>query len=193
MKKPHPTPTLEEFKAAVDMAFAFLVRDYGFERMAQPREYNEFSVCFRKGELGVDVYGESWGQTAGCELVRGKDRLSPGFLIPRDERKPMRGGQLAQIEDSAALLQRYGSEFLRGDCTQFDVALAEWNRITAPRPYTEAMRLERELQMALALAGHAAKRNDHAEVVRLLEPHASELSPHQKRMLDEAQEKLRGG
>ena len=186
-----PTPTLDEFRAAVDAAFAFLVRDYGYERLDEPREYNEYSVRFRKGELGVDVYGESYGQTAACELVRGNDRLGPGFLVPRAERRPMRSGQLAQIEDIANFLRRYASEFLRGDCSQFDAALAEWKRITKHRPLTEAVRLERELSQAVTAAGHAAKRNDHAEVVRLLEPHADALSLHQRRMLEAAREKLK--
>jgi len=40
-------------------------------------------------------------------------------------------------------------------------------------------------------AGHASKRGDHAEVVRLLEPFANALSARQKRMLDEARDALK--
>jgi hypothetical protein len=194
LKATPPTPTLEEFLACCDAACEFLVRDYGFVRMTTPMEYNEYSVRFRKGELGVDVYGESWGQTAACDLVRGEDRLSPGLLVPVAERgvrrtKGAQRGQIAQVHVIAELLQQHASDFLRGDCRRFDSALKEWKRITRPRPMTEAHRLERERQQAFTAAGHAFKRADHGEVVRLLEPHESSLSPRQRRMLEIARER----
>jgi len=58
---------------------------------------------------------------------------------------------------------------------------------------TEAQRVERERQQALTAAGHASKRGDHAEVVRLLEPREAGLSPHQRRRLEIARERLGSG
>jgi hypothetical protein len=77
-----PTPTLEEFLACCDRECEFLVRDYGFERLSSPKEYNEYSVRFRKMELEVDIYGENWGATASCDLIRGEDHVYLGLLVP---------------------------------------------------------------------------------------------------------------
>jgi len=191
-----PTPTLAEFLACCHAEFDFLVREYGFERLAAPREYNEFSVRFRKGELEVHVYGESWGQTATCDLLRKGEDLSYGFLVPASERgkkrKGARHGQLAQVRSIAIRLRQHAEDFLRGDVGRFEAALAEWKRITRPRPVTEAHRLERERAQAVTAAGHASQRGNHAEVARLLQPHAAALSPHQRRMLETALDKLRG-
>ena len=184
-----PTPSLDEFLAACDAACEFLVRDYGFTRLAEPREYNPYSVCFRKGELGIDIYGENWGQNASCDLLRGKEDLYLTLIIPASERQPWPKGQLAQINEIGVRLSQHASDFLTGDMTRFDAALTEWKRVTKHRPYTDAMRHERDLSTAVTEAGHASKRGEYAKVVELLEPHESELSQHQKRMLDEAREK----
>jgi hypothetical protein len=188
-------PTLEEFRACCDAEFGFLIGEYGFERLASPREWNEFSVRFRNGERGVDIIGENWGASASCELVRGKDELYYAFLVPAAVRgakpRPRRAlGQLDQIKAIAGYVQQYASDFLRGDFGRYEAALAEWRRITAPRPISEEHREERRRQLAVALAGHASKRGDHAEVVRQLEPHENALSARQKRMLDEARRAL---
>jgi len=188
-------PSLEEFLACCDVECEFLVREYGFERLAEPREFNEFSVRFRKGDLEVHVYGENWGEAASCDLVKGGEELFLGLLVPAAERQTpkrrRRGpgpGQLAQIRVIATRLKQHASDVLRGDFARFDAALAEWKRITRPREVTQAHRLERQRQQALTAAGHASKRGDHAEVVRLLEPYADGLSPRQRRMLDAARE-----
>jgi hypothetical protein len=190
-------PSLEEFIACCDAEYGYLVREFGFERLLDPMEYNPFSVCFRKGELGVDIYGENWGQNASCDLVRGKDRLYLWWIVPAPEREKYRSrhrrAQLEQVSLLAAVLRQHAPDFLAGDFSRFDAAFAEWTRVTRPRPVTEAQRQYRALQTAVTEAGHASKRGDHAEVVRLLEPHAAELSQHQRRMLDDAREKLKGG
>lgn len=195
MNRPEP-PTLPEFLACCRAECEFLVSEYGFELLAEPREYNDFSVRFRKGELGVDIYGENWGASASCELLRGKDELYLGFLVPAAERqaqgkRKVSPGQLEQVRTIADRLKRHASDFLRGDFSRFDAALAEWRRVTAPRPVTEEQRVWRERALATSLAGHASRRGDHAEVVRLLEPHVKALSPRQKRMLDAAREAQR--
>jgi hypothetical protein len=192
-----PTPTLEEFLACCDAECEFLVREYGFERLAVPREYNQYSVRFRKGELEVHVYGVNYGENASCDLVRGGEELGLGFLIPAAERKPKKRtrvtpGQLAQVRTIATRLKQHVPDFLSGDSSRFDSALTEWKRITRPRPVTEAHRLERERAQAVTATGHASKRADHAEVVRLLQPHAPALSRHQRRMLEMALDKLGG-
>jgi len=97
---------------------------------------------------------------------------------------------LEQLRTIAELVRRHAPDFLRGDFVRFDAALAEWRRMTAPRPITEAQREERRRALAVTSAGHASRRGDDAEVVRLLEPYANTLSAHQKRMLDEARQKL---
>lgn len=187
--KPTDIPTLADFIGACDAAFAFLIIEYGFERAPDPREYNEFSVRYRKGDLGVDIYGEGWGKYATCDLIRGADELDLGLLLPREQRTALPTGQIAQVHALAARLKNQASDFLRGDLTRFEAAVAEWKRITAHRPVSEATLLERALATAVTSAGHASKRGDYAEVIRLLEPHESALSAHQLRMLHEAREK----
>ena len=195
MKERAQPPTLDEFLACCRAEFEFLVSEFGFEQLAEPREYNDFSMRFRKGEQEVYILGENWGESASCELVRGKDELYYAFLLPAAVRQARGGkrrvlGQLEQIRAIAGYVRNHASDFLRGDFVRFDAALAEWRRMTAPRPITEAQREERRRASDVSLAGHASTRGDHAEVVRLLEPHASALSARQKRMLDEARKAL---
>src|SRR5262245_17454079 len=126
MNKPIQPPTLEEFLACCNAECAFLVSDYGFARLHTPKEYNAFSVRFRREEFGVDLIGENWGQSASCELVRGGDELALGFLVPQAERQTKKGrgpspGQLAQIHNLAVALKRYASDFLSGDTRRFDL------------------------------------------------------------------------
>jgi hypothetical protein len=195
-----PVPTLAEFLACCHAECEFLVREFGFTRLPSPLEHNLYSVCFRKGDLGVDVYGENWGATASCDLRRKEDRLSLGLLIPAAQRaaprrKRARRGQLDQIKDIAVQLKLHAADFLGGDARRLDAALAEWRRVTRPRPISEAQRLDRERQQAVTAAGHASKRADWAEVVRLLQPHEDALSLHQRRMLEIARARMgeRGG
>ena len=89
------------------------------------------------------------------------------------------------------MLKEHAADFLSGDVRRFDAALAEWKRVTQPRPVSEAQRLDRQRQTAVTEAGHASKRGNYAEVVRLLEPHAKALSQHQLRMLETARQKLK--
>ena len=164
-------PTLAEFLACCDAECEFLVRDYGFVRLPSPREYNEFSVRFRKGDLGVDVYGENWGENASCELVRGADRLHLGMLVTAvqgeiPKRKRVQPSQLEQVHAIASRLKLHASDFLRGDLARFDAGLAEWRRITQRRPVTQEQIMERKRQTAVSEAGHASRRGDHAAVVR---------------------------
>jgi hypothetical protein len=194
-KKTTSIPTLEEFLECCRAECDFLIHDYGFERLSLPLEYNAFSLRFRKGDLEVDIYGENWGATASCDLIRGRDNLYFALLIPAAERqvpksKPVSAGQLARVRNIAALLKQHASDFLSGDLTRFETALAEWRRITRPREVTEAHRREREKRQALTAAGHASKRGNHAEVVKLLEPYAVSLSLHQRRLLERARHEL---
>jgi hypothetical protein len=195
LKASPPVPTLEEFLACCYTACEFLVREYGFLRLSSPREHNPYSVRFQKGDLGVDVFGESYGETVSCDLLKGGARLDLGLLVPAAQRKTprrngTRPGQIAQIQEIAARLKLHASDFLSGDTSRFDSAVKEWERITRPRPVTEAQRMERQRQQAVTAAGHASRRADYAEVVRLLEPYAGELSSHQRRMLEVARDKL---
>ena len=195
MTEPAKPPSLEEFLAWCRAECEFLVNEYGFELLDSPREYNDFSVRYRKGPFGVDVYGENWGETASCDLIIGKEELYLGLYLPSAERGPhkksrKRPSQLEQLTTIALLLKQHAPDFLRGDSSRFDVALAEWNYMTRPRELTEEQRLGREREQAIALAGHAYKRQDFAEVVRLLASHAAALSPHQRQMLETARQKL---
>ena len=159
-------------------------------------EYNEYSVRFRKMEFEIDIYGENWGASASCDLIRGDDNVYLGLLVPAAARtasraKRTRPGQLAQIQTIASRLREHAADFLSGDVRRFDAALAEWKRVTRPRPVSEAQRLDRQRQTAVTEAGHANRRGNYAEVVRLLEPHARELSQRQLRMLEAARQKLK--
>ena len=122
------TPTLDEFLAACDSAFAFLVRDYGFKRLPKPMEFNRYSVRYKKNELEVDVYGESYGNSAECQLVRGDDRLYLSLLLPPSAHTPRPEGQLTQIAAIAMELQQHVSDFLSGDTKRFDTWLSEWRK-----------------------------------------------------------------
>ena len=194
MKGPSPIPTLDEFLACCQAACEFLVRDFGFQQLPSPMEYNEYSMRFRKGEFGVDIYGTNWGQNASCDLVRGGARLGPGMLIPASQRAAHRPrgnpGQLEQIQHIATFLKQHAGDFLSGDFSRFDAAHTEWLRITRPTVVTEAHRAEQRRQQDFLAAGHASKRGDHAEVIRLLEPHAGSLSSHQRRLLETARQNL---
>jgi hypothetical protein len=126
--EPEDFPTLDEFIVAVDAALAFLVRDYGFERLSKPMEHNRYSVRFKKGELEVDVYGESYGGSADCQLVRGADRLYLSLLLPPSAQTPRPEGQNAQIATIAVELRDHAADFLGGDATRFDTWLREWRK-----------------------------------------------------------------
>ncbi len=156
-------PTLEEFLTFCQAACEFLIREYGFVRLPSPLEYNQHSVCFRKGDFGVDVYGENYGETASCDLVRGGDRLYLGLFVPVAQREAPRRegprpGQLAQLQDIATRLKLYAADFLRGDSNRFDSALVEWRPVAQPRQVTAAQCLERQRQQAVTAAGHASGR-----------------------------------
>jgi hypothetical protein len=186
---------LGEFLDYCRVECEFLVRDYGFERLVAPLEHNRYSVRFRKGEFEVAIYGETYGLTASCDLVRRGERLPLGLLLPpaeprRHKRKRVRAGQLAQVQEIATQLNLHASDWLRGETSRFDAALADWRRRTRPRALTEAQRIARQRQQAATAAGHAMKGGGYAEVVRLLEPHSEALSPHQQRMLDVARDRL---
>lgn len=128
------TPTLAQFVSACDAMFGFLVRDYGFHRMATPMDYHRYSVCYRKGDLEVDVYGEGYGTLTACALLRGDDRLDLGILLPAEARHPLPMGQLSQVAAIASQLQQYAADFLRGDLTRFDTALLGWQKRYPKRP-----------------------------------------------------------
>jgi hypothetical protein len=188
------TPTLEEFLACCQAECGFLVREHGFVLLDTPMEYNQYSVCFRKDELGVDVYGENYGKAASCDLVRGEDRIDVGLLVPVAERgvRPSgaRPGQLGQVQRIAMQLQRHAVDFLGGDLKRFEAALTEWRRVTRRRPVSEAQIRDRERLQAVTAAGHASQRANYAEVVRLLQPYEAVLSLHQRRLLEMARNKL---
>ena len=125
---PADTPTLDEFLAACDAAFSFLVREFGFQRLSSPMAHNRYSVRFKKNEFEVDVYGESYGNSADCQLVRGNDRLYLGLLLPRSAQTPRPEGQLAQVVAIAEELRQHASDFLAGDAARFDAWLTEWRK-----------------------------------------------------------------
>src|SRR5262245_45648855 len=137
LKEPEPRPTLEEFLTCCRTACGFLVTEFGFTLLDSPREYNEFSVCYRKGDLGVEIYGENWGENASCDLLHGKEELDLVFLVPRQEPRPRtrkhpRPGQLEQVQHLAGWLKDHASDFLGVDLTQLDADLSEWKQITKP-------------------------------------------------------------
>lgn len=131
--KPTNIPTLADFIGACDAAFAFLILEHGFERVAEPMDHAPYGVRYRKGERAVDVYGEGYGTLAVCALLRGSDRLDLVWMLPPAERKPLPKGQLAQVAALASQLQRHAGDFLRGETARYDAALIEWIS-KRPRP-----------------------------------------------------------
>src|SRR5262245_14067931 len=186
-------PTLEEFKDACRRECDFLVSEYSFQEMPEPREYNEFSVRFRRGSLGVDVYGEGWGEFARCDLIHGDERLEFGSLVPatawppRSRRSPP--NQLEQIVTIGTLLRAHCNDFLTGDLGRFTAALARWKEITRPRAITPAQREQRAFDSACSEAGHAFKRGEFGRVIELLAPHTSRLGRRHAAMLEAARKR----
>jgi hypothetical protein len=183
-------PTLEEFKDACRRACGFLMSQHHFQEVQAPRQYNEFSLCFRRGSLGVDVYGEGWGEVASCDLIHGDDQLSFGWLIPHTaqpqlSRRP-RPNQLDQIATIGALLQTHCTDFLTGDLARFAAALARWKEMTRPRAISPAQREQRAFDSACSEAGHAFKRGDFSRVIELLAPHVGRLGRRHAAMLETA-------
>lgn len=187
-------PTLEEFKEACRRECSFLVSQYDFQEMPEPREYNQFSVCFRRGLLGVDVYGEGWGQHASCDLIHGKEELGLGSLMPktafpRPSRRRRQPDQLEQIALIAGMLRAHCTDFLTGDLTRFNAAVARWKEITRPRPISAEQREQRAFDTACSEAGHAFKRGEFKRVIELLAPHMSRLGRRHAAMLEEARKR----
>lgn len=186
-------PTLEQFKEACRRECAFLIAEYGFQEMPEPREFNEFSVCFRRGALGVDVYGEGWGEFASCDLIHAGEDLGFGSLVPKDafparsRRSPP--NQLEQIATIGALLRAHCTDFLAGDLARFNAKVARWKEITRPRPVSQAQRDQRAFDTACSEAGHAFKRGEYGRVIELLTPHTARLGRHHAAMLEAARKR----
>jgi len=184
------TPTLEQFTEACRRECAFLITEYGFQEMPEPREYNQFSVCFRRGPFGVDVYGEGWGEFARCDLIHAGEHLGFGSLVPNEALppRPRRSppDQLEQIAIIGPLLRAHCTDFLVGDLTRFTTALTRWKEITRQRPVSQAQRDQRAFDTACSQAGHAFKRGEYGRVIELLAPHAARLGRHHAAMLEAA-------
>lgn len=190
-------PALRDFIATCREQFAFLESHFQFLLLPTPREYNAFSVRWRRGEFGVDVYGEGYGTSASCDLLIGEsDVVSLGLLIPPSERsaprpKKQRPDQLEQVRILAHLLQVHAADFLGGDRQRFDATLKEWRRVRAPQRQTPEDIVNKARRVAGTEAGHAFKRGDFAKVVQLLEWHEGHLSRRQRSMLIAARSKHR--
>jgi len=131
--KPADIPSLADFIGACDASFAFLILEHGFARVAETMDHSPFGARYRQGERAVDIYGESYGKTAACSLLRGTDRIDLVWMLPAAERKKLPNGQLAQVAALAEQLKQHASDFLSGDTARYDTALAEW-KSKRPRP-----------------------------------------------------------
>jgi hypothetical protein len=119
-------PSISDFTANVREAFAFLGR-FGFREVAAPahRTGNPFQIWFASGDRFVVVAGEGYGTMASVTLEHDGRELPEIDLVPMDERpvaarqRKSSPGQLEQLREAAARLERYGADFLGGDLSRF--------------------------------------------------------------------------
>ena len=188
--------SLEKFKRACLEHCDFLVRELGFTVLPDPLEYNEYSVRFRKGTMGVDVYGEGYGTIADCKLRHGDTEVSVWTYAPIPARQPRmrrkKGSmptQLEQIEGIAAALREHWMDFLAGDPTSFHQRLTAWTDYWNNQRATPAQLARKPFNVASTQAGHAFKNGEFSRVVDLLSPYAAVLGKKQRKMLETSLER----
>jgi hypothetical protein len=191
-------PSLGEFKDAILTHCGFLLRDFGFTALPDPLEHNEYSVRFRKGKFGVDVYGEGYGTHVDCRLLHGSSEESVWIHRPVPARLPRKRRtkgpgptQLAQIERIAGALREHWTDFLEGDLTSFRQRSAAWLAFQRSLKRTPEQMARRPFDIASTEAGHAFKSGEFARVVLLLRPYSALLGKKQKQMLETSLDRVR--
>jgi hypothetical protein len=113
----------------------------------------------------------------------------PKTAFPRPSRRRRQPDQLEQIALIAGMLRAHCTDFLTGDLTRFNAAVARWKEITRPRPISAEQREQRAFDTACSEAGHAFKRGEFKRVIELLAPHMSRLGRRHAAMLEEARKR----
>jgi hypothetical protein len=135
-----------KFRANASEAFAFLVKEFGFQEEIVPSRKNQFSAWFANATTRVIIEGTHWGGSvrvafgnAGLpEQFENSDLLDLASIrcpekVPNDTQPTL--GQLEMLNVLAVILRECATDVLRGD---FNVASQirdirqrrqdEWNR-----------------------------------------------------------------
>lgn len=206
---PEKIPSIDEFKAACLREFGYLVDEFGFieEPLPQGRLLashcielpdgkfiNGFAAWFWNGSVRVIVEGVNWGlhadlafETADGQRI-GFGHVAAQYRGSLPKLPEVGGGQLQEVKRLALLLRHLCEPLLRGDRTALEEALRIQREATA--------RLRRDLELLpykrdAAAAGEAFRQKNYEQVIQLLSPHGSKLSPAEKRRLEFAHKHVR--
>ncbi len=182
-------PSLTEFLTTARTEFACLLQ-YGFEEVEIPNT-NPFSVAFERDNWRVVVEGLSYGSSVALTLSSPDGRQADlCHLVPDSFRKTHREGlgrgQLGGIKYLSLCLRIVGQHFLDRDLGFFE------KLHTAKERDLQAQRIKREYKerdRAAHKANESFRSGAYSEVIRLLSPHESLLSPAQRLKLDLAKKR----
>jgi hypothetical protein len=131
------SPSLEEFLVQAEMAFRFLEDEYGCVKQSSAASLhpNPFSVRYENALTAVVVEGVNWGSAAIVSVGKKGGRpgniheLVPLWTLARLEAEGKENaltvaGQFAQLQASAAALQRLAGPALQGDFAAIEAARA---------------------------------------------------------------------
>jgi hypothetical protein len=183
-------PTLDEFMEAAHRELSFLIEDYSFREVPQPRAQhkNPFEVHFERAGWRIIIEGLSYGFCAGISIQDPDGRQAAfGHIIPENffwsYRDGLGRGQLGDIRYCALTLRTFGSDFLGGDTQLFEELLSR------QASYIEADRRKMDAwgyRLAASKAAQAFAIRDYDKVVTLLSPHTAHLTEIEERKLDYA-------
>jgi hypothetical protein len=156
-------------------------------------ERNAFSVRLGNTTTVIEVQGINYGAAAWTKVLRACDADSDYYGFPiyqlladrnpgrRAARKKRPAGQHADIFRDAADIIEHAQDVLQGDFTALETIVEQRNREEKERLARAPSPQQRKANTACSAAGHAFKRGDYNEVVRLLEPHLELISAAQRR------------
>ena len=184
-------PTLEEFKSACAAEFGFLVKEYGFKKVATPKgKYtNPYEVHFEKGGWRIVVVGYSYGFSAGID-IRDKNGNSVDFfhLVPEgfwDANRQGHGrGQIGDVRYQALCLKSFGESFLHNDWSDFNLLQQrekEWKKSNLLA--WEVQDREMAMKRAIEKADKAFKLRKYSDAVKELQPFQEYLPSSQAKKL----------
>jgi len=164
----------EEFLNQTREAFAFLVRDFGFQEepipLAENKYLNQFAVWYATSTTRIVVEGINWGTNTRVALGQAGpvskfenydfgDLLAVRDAAAEQAKRSVSGEQLEQLRQYAALLPEVAADVLRGDHSIFAelAACVERRRAEArrnePPSMNEVAEANRTLGRSYQLAG----------------------------------------
>src|SRR5512144_24443 len=122
MVRSDSVPSLADFEAACQEAFAFLL-PLGFQRVLLPshRSTERFQVRYSNGVLSIVVRGEGYGTSASVHFETSDKWAYEIYFTPpelRPTRKRKKGSQLGQLDlirEAARRIQDHCHDLLAGD------------------------------------------------------------------------------